>query len=86
MSQHEQFTIGTGIQAYFADPGSPWERVTNENTNILIRQYFHKGINFTQVSEEEIKEVQRQLNDRPRQALSYYNPDEVFNDVVALKV
>ena len=86
MSQHEQFTIDTGIQVYFAHPGSPWERGTNENTNGLIRQYFPKGTDFTQVSEEEIKKVQRKLNDRPRRALNYYKPDEVFNDIVALKV
>jgi len=86
MSQHEKFTIDTGIQVYFAHPGSPWERGTNENTNSLIRQYFPKGTDFTQVSEEEIKKVQRKLNDRPRKALDYNKPNEVFNDVVALKV
>lgn len=86
MSQHEKFTIDTGIQVYFAHPGSPWERGTNENTNGLIRQYFPKGTDFTQVSEDEIIEVQRKLNDRPRKALSFYKPNEVFNNVVALKV
>ena len=85
MSQHEQFTIDTGIQVFFAHPGSPWERGTNENTNGLIRQYFPKGIDFTQVSEEEIKKVQRKLNDRPRKVLNYYKPNEVFNNLVALK-
>ncbi|RLE69442.1 MAG: IS30 family transposase, partial [Thermoprotei archaeon] len=55
MSQHEQFTIDTGIQVFFAHPGSPWERGTNENTNGLIRQYFPKGTGFAEVSEEEIK-------------------------------
>jgi len=86
MSQHERFTIDTGIQVFFAHPGSPWERGTNENTNGLIRQYFPKGTDFTQVTEDEIKEVQRKLNDRPRKALDFYKPDEVFNNVVALKV
>jgi IS30 family transposase len=86
MSQHEQFTIDTNIQVFFAHPGSPWERGTNENTNGLIRQYFPKGIDFTQVSVEEIKEVQRKLNNRPRAVLNYYKPDEVFNNLVALKV
>jgi IS30 family transposase len=86
MSQHEGFTIDTGIKVYFAHPGSPWERGTNENTNGLIRQYFPKGTDFTQVSKDEINEVQRKLNDRPRKALNFYKPNEVFNNVVALKV
>ena len=85
MSEHEQFTIDTGIQVYFAHPGSPWERGTNENTNGLIRQYFPKGTDFTQVSNEQILEVQRKLNDRPRRALGYLKPDEVINQLVALK-
>mgnify|MGYP003932523643 CR=1 FL=1 len=86
MSQHENFTIDTGIKVYFAHPGSPWERGTNENTNGLIRQYFPKGTDFMQVSEDEIYKVQRKLNDRPRKALNYNKPNEVFNSVVALKV
>ena len=85
MSEHEQFTIDTGIQVYFAHPGSPWERGTNENTNGLIRQYFPKGTDFTQVSKEEILEVQRKLNDRPRRAIGYLKPHEVNNQLVALK-
>lgn len=86
MSEHRQFTIDTGIQVYFAHPGSPWERGTNENTNGLIRQYFPKGTEFDKVSVREIKRVQRQLNDRPRAALDYLKPDEVINSLVALKV
>ena len=86
MSQHEKFSIDTGIQVFFAHPGSPWERGTNENTNGLIRQYFPKGTDFSQVSEEEILKVQRKLNDRPRKALNFYKPYEVFNKIVALKV
>lgn len=86
MSEHEQFTIDSGIQVFFAHPGSPWERGTNENTNGLIRQYFPKGTDFTQVSDEEIKKVQRKLNDRPRKALNFYKPNEVFNKLVALNV
>lgn len=86
MSEHEQFTIDSGIQVFFAHPGSPWERGTNENTNGLIRQYFPKGTDFAQVSDEEIKKVQRKLNDRPRKALNFYKPDEVFIKLVALNV
>ncbi len=86
MSEHKQFTIDTGIQVYFAHPGSPWERGTNENTNGLIRQYFPKGTEFDKVSRREIKRVQRELNDRPRAVLHYKKPDEVINRLVALKV
>lgn len=84
MSQHKKFTIDTGIQVYFAHPGSPWERGTNENTNGLIRQYFPKGTDFSTVTTREIKRVQKQLNDRPRAALGFYKPDEAFNKLVAL--
>lgn len=84
MSQHKAFTVDTGIQVYFAHPGSPWERGTNENTNGLIRQYFPKGTEFDKIPTREIKRVQRQLNDRPRAALDFYKPDEVFNKLVAL--
>jgi len=86
MSEHKQFTIDTGIQVFFAHPGSPWERGTNENTNGLIRQYFPKGTEFEKVSVREIKRVQRELNDRPRAVLHYKKPDEVINQLVALKV
>ena len=84
MSQHKAFTVDTGIQVYFAHPGSPWERGTNENTNGLIPQYFPKGTEFDKIPTREIKRVQRQLNDRPRAALQFYKPDEVFNKLVAL--
>ena len=61
-----------------------WERGTNENTNGLIRQYFPKGKEFDKIPTREIERVQRQLNDRPRSALSFYKPDEKFNELVAL--
>ena len=86
MLEHKQFTIDTGIQVYFAHPGSPWERGTNENTNGLIRQYFPKGTDFSKVSQYQIKRVQRRLNDRPRAVLHYDKPDEVIQRLVALKV
>jgi len=86
MSEHQRFTIDTGIQVYFAHPASPWERGTNENTNGLIRQYFPKGTDFTKIPIESIQQVQRKLNDRPRAVLDYLKPDEVFNKLVALKV
>lgn len=85
MSQHQQFTLATDITVYFAHPASPWERGTNENTNGLLRQYFPKGTDFSKVSVTEVKRVQDQLNDRPRQVLGWKKPNEVFNQLVALK-
>jgi IS30 family transposase len=86
MGEHQRFTIDTGIEVYFAHPSSPWERGTNENTNGLIRQYFPKGTDFSSVSLDDVKMVQRRLNDRPRAVLNYLKPDEVINKLVALKV
>lgn len=84
MSEHKQFSVDTGIAVYFAHPGSPWERGTNENTNGLIRQYFPKGTDFSRITSREILRVERELNDRPRKVLQWKKPDEVFNQLVAL--
>jgi IS30 family transposase len=82
MAQHKLFTQNTKIQVYFADPHSPWQRGTNENTNGLLRQYFPKGIDFRNISVQEIKRVQDQINDRPRKALQYLKPDEAFKQLL----
>lgn len=84
MSEHKKFTFSTGMQVYFAHPGSPWERGTNENTNGLIRQYFPKGTDFRTVSVREMKRVQRSLNGRPRKVLQFATPQESLNQYVAL--
>lgn len=78
MAQHKLFTKNTKVQVYFADPHSPWQRGTNENTNGLLRQFFPKGIDFNKVTKKEIMHVQDLLNDRPRKVLAYAKPDEVF--------
>lgn len=82
MAEHKLFTKETKIQVYFADPYSPWQRGTNENTNGLIRQFFPKGIDFNQVSVDEIKHVQDLLNDRPRKVLNFLKPNEVYAEVL----
>lgn len=82
MSEHKLFTKDTKIKVYFAHPGSPWERGTNENTNGLIRQFFPKGTEFDKVSRRKIKHVQNLLNGRPRRALDYRKPYEVFNALI----
>lgn len=82
MAEHKLFSRQTRIKVYFAHPGSPWERGTNENTNGLIRQFFPKGTDFNKVSRKEIKKVQHLLNGRPRKTLNWQTPYEVFNKLL----
>jgi IS30 family transposase len=84
MSEHKTFTVDTGITVYFADPASPWQRGTNENTNGLIRQFFPKGTDFLEVTEQEVQRVEDLLNGRPRKCLGFAFPKEKFYDLVAL--
>ena len=84
MAQHKKFTEDTQIKVYFAHPHSPWERGTSENTNMLIRDFFPKGTDFTKISDAKIQKVQDMLNDRPRKVLNFYTPNEVFTNAVAL--
>jgi len=67
-----------GIQLYFADPGCPHQRGTNENTNGLIRQYYPKGTDFRDVSHQDVRRVENLLNHRPRACLGFRTPVEVF--------
>lgn len=78
MADAARFTQATGFKVYFCDPHSPWQKGSNENTNGLIRQYFPKGTKFTDVTDEEIKEMQDQLNGRPRETLGWYTPAEML--------
>lgn len=82
MAEHDLFTSSTKIQVYFCHPQSPWERGTNENTNMLIRQFFPKGTDFNKVTRREIKYVQKLLNERPREALNWRTPKNAFNQLV----
>lgn len=82
MARHKLFTKNTAIRVYFADPYSPWQRGTNENTNGLIRQYFPKGItDFKMIPRSTLNEVERRLNGRPRKTLGYYTPAEKFYEL-----
>lgn len=78
MAQHKLFTANTQIKVFFCHPRSPWERGTNENTNMLIRDFFPKGTDFNTISKKQIKYVQHLLNTRPRKTLSWKTPGDVF--------
>ncbi|MFF1678330.1 IS30 family transposase [Streptomyces sp. NPDC058256] len=77
---HEEIEQLTGLRIYFCDPHSPWQRGTNENTNGLLRQYFPKGSDLAVHSIRNLRDVTRQLNDRPRMALGDRTPKEVMRD------
>jgi IS30 family transposase len=80
LSAHAQFTIDTGISVFFADPHSPWQRGTNENTNGLLRQYFSKGTDLSRWGLDELLAVQDALNSRPRKVLGWKTPAEALDE------
>ena len=82
MAQHAAFTAATDIPVYFADPHSPWQRPTNENTNRLIRDYLPKGTSFTTITDTQIQAIQDRLNRRPRIVLNGQTPTEKLNDII----
>src|SRR5215208_5055037 len=82
MSQHARLRIDTGVQVYFCDPHSPWQRGTNENTNGLLRQYFPKGTDLSTHSADALAAVAAALNARPRKTLGWRTPAEAFDEVL----
>ena len=84
VADHQRFSLDTGIKVYFCDPQSPWQRGSNENTNGLLRQYFPKGVDLSNVHQNRLNAVARRLNERPRKTLQYRTPAERFAECVAL--
>jgi transposase, IS30 family len=79
MADHARFTIDTGVQVYFCDPRSPWQRGSNENTNGLLRQYFPKRTEIAHYSQAELDLVAAELNGRPRQTLGWKTPSQALD-------
>jgi IS30 family transposase len=84
MAEHVQFTVDTGVQIYFCDPKSPWQRGSNENTNGLLRQYLPRSSDLSQCTQRELDGIARSLNTRPRQTLGWMTPSKAFADAVAM--
>ena len=83
MAQHDRLKIDAGVQVYFCDPQSPWQRGTNENTNGLLRQYFPKGTDLSVHSADEIAAVAAALNARPRKTLGWKTPAEALDELLS---
>ena len=82
MAQHARLKIDAGVQVYFCDPHSPWQRATNENTNGLLRQYFPKGTDLSVHNADEIAAVAAALNTRPRKTLDWRTPTEAIDELL----
>jgi IS30 family transposase len=83
MADHKRFSLATDVKVYFCDPQHPWQRGSNENTNGLLRQYFPKGMDLSNVHQNRLNAVARRLNGRPRETLDFETPAERFAACVA---
>jgi IS30 family transposase len=85
MAEHKLFTEETKMKVYFCHPHSPWQRGTNENTNMLIRNFFPKQTDFSKFTWKKIKHDQKLLNERPRKILDWHTPKERFKELLLRK-
>ena len=76
IAQYVQFSVDTGVEVFFCDPNSPWQRGTNENTNGLLRQYFPKGTDMSKLTQDDLDQAAYSLNTRPRQTLNWMTPSD----------
>ena len=83
MAKHKEFTVATDVQVYFCDPQSPWQRGTNENTNLLLRQYFPRGTDLAALTQARLDQVSLRLNQRPRKTLGFQTPADKLQASVA---
>src|SRR5271170_2004819 len=83
MAKHKEFTVATDVQVYFCDPQSPWQRGSNENTNLLLRQYFPRGTDLAPITQEQLDQVELRLNQRPRKTLGFQTPASKLQASVA---
>jgi IS30 family transposase len=86
MARHKEFTVATKVKVYFCDPQSPWQRGTNENTNLLLRQYFPRGTDLAPISQAQLDQVSLRLNQRPRKTLGFQTPASRLQASVASTV
>ena len=84
MAEHVRFSIDTGVDVYFCEPKSPWQRGSNENTNGLLRQYLPRTTDMSTLTQQQLDRIARSLNGRPRQTLGWMKPSEAFAEAVAM--
>jgi IS30 family transposase len=82
ISEHHRFSVEAGVEVYFCDPQSPWQRGSNENTNGLLRQYFPRGESLAGINQDDLDEIANKLNRRPRKTLRFHTPAEQLAELI----